>query len=79
MSVASNTAGMVGRFGTTSYTSISTLGQKDPRFPPKYPKPSKFFKSRNLKDSENVIEEAEEELEDTPKLPSRYDFFFFII
>jgi len=67
MSGASNTAGMVGRFGSTSYTSISTLGQRDPRFPPKYPKPSKFFKSRNLKDSENVIEEvieADEEEED---------------
>ena len=60
MSQASNTAGVVGKFGSTSFISVSTSrGPKDPRLPPKFPRP-KFFKSRNLKDVENVIEEEEE-------------------
>ena len=63
MSQASNTAGLVGKFGSTSFTSIS----RDQALPPRYPKPSKFFRSRNLKDTENVIEEEEAE---EPGLPS---------
>ena len=61
MSHASNTAGLVGKFGSTSFTSIS----RGKALPPRYPKQSKFFKSRNLKDVENVIEE-EEDVGETP-------------
>ena len=85
---ASQTAGVVGKFGQSTFTSVSSLGkfyymagdeniflityelmsmiafysgsgQRNPRLPPK---PSKFFKSRNLNDvSEAIIEEEEEE------------------
>ena len=63
MSQASNTAGVVGRFGATSFTSVSTSrGTQGTRLPPRFPRP-KFFKSRNLKDDENVIVEDQEEEE----------------
>ena len=86
---ASQTAGVVGKFGQSTFTSVSSLGkfyytaedeniflityeltmliivfysgsgQRNPRL---QPKPSKFFKSRNLNDvSEAIIEEEEEE------------------
>ena len=69
--MANNTAGIVGRFGQSSFTSISASkesnGQR--RLPPK--KPSKFFKSRNAPEAvsienyeselENIAEEEEEE------------------
>ena len=71
--MANNTAGIVGRFGQSSFTSISASkesnGQR--RLPPK--KPSKFFKSRNVPEPvsienysdeselENIAEEEEEE------------------
>ena len=61
MCAATNTAGLVGRFGETSFMSLSSSRQ-DPRVPPKYPKVSKFFKSRNLMDVENIIEENDEEV-----------------
>ena len=53
MSNAINTAGMVGRFGVTSFTSVRDLpGPLPPR-----PKNNRFFKSRPLND---VVEEEEE-------------------
>ncbi len=52
MSHASNTAGVVGRFGVTSFTSLRDLPVPLP--PP--PRQNKFFKSRMLN---NVEEENE--------------------
>ena len=64
MSIAGNTAGLVGCFGATSFVSVSSIQSNDPQLPPKYPK-AKFFKSRNLKDNENTIEEEEENVSES--------------
>ena len=79
MSLAKNTAGVLGKFGSTSFTSLTANIElvSDKKLPPKHPKyekTSKFFKSRNLKDVENVIEEEiEEDPTNTVEETASYD------
>ena len=76
MAGAQNAAGLLGKFGCTSFTSVSTArnvqSSSDPRLPPRHPKSTKFFKSRNLKDSENIIAE-EDDSSDTEKENAEID------
>jgi len=76
MAGAQNAAGLLGKFGCTSFTSVSTArnvqSSSDPRLPPRHLKSTKFFKSRNLKDSENIIAE-EDDSSDTEKENAEID------
>jgi len=67
MSSASLTAGLVGKFGQSSFTSLSRLGDSANSSSKEgavvIPRPSKFFKSRN-NGVENVIEEETETTEE---------------
>lgn len=56
MSVAKNTAGVVGRFGSTSFISVRDLPGPAPPGPPRT---NKFFRSRHLNDLEEEEEEEE--------------------
>jgi len=59
------TAGVVGKFGQSSFTSVSGLNKGENSANRLPPKPSKFFKSRNvpLTVTEAIQEEDEEEVE----------------
>jgi len=59
---ANNTAGVIGKFGQSTFTSVSRIGSNNPP-----QKQSKFFKSRDitLTASETIEEEDEEQVDET--------------
>jgi len=61
MSTPKNSAGIMRKFGQTSYISVSNTLQSGHKIPPKTK--SKFFVSRDLKIQEDIIEEESEEAE----------------